>query len=91
MAMGLDAGWQYEQRTVQLEPGDWLFLYTDGVTDAVNAAGQSYDETALIECLAEHCRLGAAEILARLDQSLCSFVGDRTPFDDITTMVLRRQ
>jgi sigma-B regulation protein RsbU (phosphoserine phosphatase) len=90
MAMGLDSGWLYDQRTVQLEPGDWLFLYTDGVIDAVNAAGQSYDETALVECLVENCRLGAADILSGLDRSLCAFVGDTTPFDDITTMVLRR-
>jgi sigma-B regulation protein RsbU (phosphoserine phosphatase) len=91
MAMGLDAGWVYEQRTVQLEHGDWLFLYTDGVTDAVNAAGESFDESGLVQCLNEHCRLGAAEILAGLDQWVCAFVGDKTPFDDITTMVLRRQ
>ena len=61
------------------------------MTDAVNAAGQSYDETSLVQCLAENCRLGAAEILANLDKSLCAFVGDTAPFDDITTMLVRRQ
>jgi phosphoserine phosphatase RsbU/P len=91
LAIGIEAGWQYEQSTVQLEQGDWLFLYTDGVTDAVNAAGQSYDKSALVQCLVDHCRLGADEILAGLDQSLCAFVGDTAPFDDITTMLVRRQ
>ncbi|MEP7358423.1 MAG: GAF domain-containing SpoIIE family protein phosphatase, partial [Anaerolineales bacterium] len=55
MALGLITGAPYEQRTLQLEPGDWLFLYTDGVTDAMNAAGQSYDEAGLIQCLSDHC------------------------------------
>jgi len=90
MAMGIFPGVRYEQRTVQLAPGDWLFLYTDGVTDAVNAAGERYDEGALVQTLTQQRQLGAEEILAGLDRSLRVYVGDRPPFDDITMVLLKR-
>ena len=90
MALGVFPDLAYEQRTVQLAPGDWLFLYTDGVTDAVNAAEQRYDQAELVETLAQQRHLGADEILASLDRSLCAFVGDQPPFDDITMVLLKR-
>ena len=90
MAMGIFPGTRYEQRVVQLAPSDWLFLYTDGVTDALNAAGERYDDTALVEALTQRRQLGAEEILAGLDRSVCAWVGDRPPFDDITMVLLKR-
>jgi serine phosphatase RsbU (regulator of sigma subunit) len=91
MAMGVFPGVTYEQRTVQLAPGDWLFLYTDGVTDAVNAAEQRYDQAQLLATLTRQRQLSADEILAGLDRSLRAFVGDQPPFDDITMVLLKRR
>src|SRR5207245_2776132 len=90
MAMGIFAGVGYEERSVQLAPGDWLFLYTDGVTDALNAAGERFDDSALIRFLTEQRDLGANESLAGLDRSLRAFVGDRPPFDDVTMLLVKR-
>jgi sigma-B regulation protein RsbU (phosphoserine phosphatase) len=90
MAMGIFAGLGYEERTVQLAPGEWLFLYTDGVTDALNAAGERYDDARLMQALTEQRDLRADEIMAGLDRSLRAFVGDRPPFDDVTMLLVRR-
>ncbi len=90
VAMGLLPYAPYQQRTIQLEPGDWLFLYTDGVTDALNGLKQRYDDAALLQALTELRPLGAEAILAGLDRALSAFVGDTPPYDDITMMLLKR-
>jgi sigma-B regulation protein RsbU (phosphoserine phosphatase) len=90
MAMGLLGHARYEQQTVQLEPGDSLFLYTDGVTDALNAARERYDEAALQQVLAAQRHQPAEVVLAEVDRALCAFVGDTAPFDDITMMLVKR-
>jgi len=42
MALGVDPDTPYEQKVVHLEPGDFVVLYTDGVTDAENPAGKPF-------------------------------------------------
>jgi sigma-B regulation protein RsbU (phosphoserine phosphatase) len=76
---------------VRLEAGDFVFLFTDGVIDAVNTAGQYFGQEVLQRALSEHCRQGAAEMVADLDQALRDFTGATPPHDDITMVLLRRQ
>ncbi len=44
-----DAGETYKDYSIQLEPGDKIFLYTDGVTEAENDQGEAFGEDRLIE------------------------------------------
>ena len=92
LVLGVDADAVYTQRTVQLEPGDCILLYTDGVTDA--ALDASPDERfgperlhALVEA---HRRAPAAALVAALDQALQAYIGPGGPFDDVTVVAIRR-
>jgi len=91
MALGIFSGVRYDEQVVQLAPGDWLFLYTDGVTDALNAAGERFDEGTLAQALADLRGRGADEILDGVDRALRAFGGDRPPFDDVTLMLVMRR
>jgi len=91
MALGIFSGVRYDEQIVQLAPGDWLFLYTDGVTDALNAAGERFDEGTLAQALADLRGRGADEILDGVDRALRAFGGDRPPFDDVTLMLVKRR
>jgi sigma-B regulation protein RsbU (phosphoserine phosphatase) len=91
MALGIQVLGEFEQRTVRLDAGDFVFLFTDGVVDAVNAAGKYFGQEALQRALSEHCRQGAAEMVADVDQALRDFTGAAPPYDDITMVLLRRQ
>src|SRR5260370_36403902 len=52
--VGMFPNWTYEEGTVQLDPGDLVLAYTDGVTEAVNPAGEEWGEEGLLRAVAEH-------------------------------------
>lgn len=90
MVLGVDLKQQYDQRTVRLHPGDFLFLYTDGVTEATDEQMREFGEERMRQILAQNCHLAAAEIIATLEQALREFSGATAPFDDITAVILKR-
>ena len=90
IALGADTSLPYQQETVQLNPGDFIFLYTDGVTEAVDPAGQTFGIERLQQILQEHYDENAAEIISWVEKAATMFTASATPFDDITLMVVRR-
>jgi sigma-B regulation protein RsbU (phosphoserine phosphatase) len=90
VALGVDPALVYTQKTVALDPGDYLVLYTDGVTDALNAAGQEYGLDRLQRAVLAADGHSAQEIVRALDTELRAFIGGTNPFDDVTLLVLKR-
>ncbi|ORT99744.1 Serine phosphatase RsbU, regulator of sigma subunit [Anaerovibrio sp. JC8] len=79
----------YESQTLILKPGDSLFLYTDGVTEAMNNKDELYGEERLLSQL--NCSKNADEpqsLLEEIDKSVATFVGDAEQSDDITMLAL---
>ncbi len=89
-ALGVFTDLSYEQRTVQLAPGDLILLYTDGVTDATNVQLEDFGEERLRHVVLEKGREPAIEMIAGLEQALSEFVGASLPFDDVTIVAVRR-
>ncbi len=89
LPLGIKADAPYEQRTLYLIPGDFIILYTDGVTDAMNPAGQDFGMQRLQRVLRDHCRSSAADILAALEAAIDGFTGPTPPFDDMAIVVIR--
>ncbi len=86
-ALGLMEGLEFPCMKLVLRPGDMLFLYTDGVTEALNEAQELYSEKRLKEVLDKAPgNASAEEILAFLRKDIRSFVGDAEQSDDITMM-----
>jgi len=90
MALGVEAQSDYKEQTLRLKSGDFILLYTDGVTDAMDAQSRSYGLDRLMDVLAESQTLSAREIVAALDSSIRSFTGKTDPFDDITLLMVKR-
>ena len=90
MALGVFPDAPFEQRTVHLDPGDFILLYTDGVTDAMNEQGQDFGIERLQEAVRTHRHASAPEFLAGLQAELTRFVGATAPFDDVTLLVAKR-
>lgn len=91
MVMGIEPETPYEQQEICLEPGDYLFLYTDGLTDATDSASQPFGMQRLERLLFEHRRASAEEIVSRVEAAALSHSVDTTPLDDITMLLVRRQ
>ncbi|BDD88353.1 SpoIIE family protein phosphatase [Desulfofustis limnaeus] len=81
-------GIDYTTTTFQLEAGDTLFLYTDGVTEAVGSDGSFYGEQRLLDTVTEAGGGNAEQIVTAVDDSVRSFCAGAEQFDDITMLCL---
>jgi serine phosphatase RsbU (regulator of sigma subunit) len=79
---------EYEERTLALGPEDLLVFHTDGVTEA-QSAGQDYGVPRLIAQVEAHAGLSAREVGARIVDDVHRFLGDATPADDVSLVVVR--
>jgi phosphoserine phosphatase RsbU/P len=85
--LGVFKDWEYEEGSLELQSGDRLLFFTDGITEAANAGAEQFGEERLIE-LARALRDGTAvELRDRILASVSSFCGGRAD-DDITLLVL---
>lgn len=79
----------YTTRAMQLEPGDTLFMYTDGVTEAMNTNGALYEETRLLDTLAAHAGDDITSLIRGVEASVAAFAGEAEQSDDITMLAVR--
>lgn len=79
----------YQSSELILNQGDTLFLYTDGVTEAINLSEEMYGEDRLKEVLNDSADLASELILLKVQQDINKFVGTADQFDDITMLALQ--
>lgn len=79
---------KYKQGEIQMDPGDRLFLYTDGVTEATDAENRLYGDERLRNYLNANSNAEETELLHGLRHDINEFVGEADQFDDITMLVL---
>ncbi len=79
---------RYRGGSLMLEPGDKLFQYTDGVTEATNGKNELYGMERLRNILGENSRKAPSEILPAVKQDIDKFVGSAPQFDDITMICM---
>ena len=80
-------GVKYRLQEFDMAPGDRLYLYTDGVTEATSSAEELYGEDRLLNYINAHGDLSAQELLKGIRSDIDSFVGDAEQFDDITMVM----
>jgi len=78
-----------EQETMQLEQGDTVLFYTDGVTEAMNEQGEPFGEERLLELCKRFARQGPKKLSAEITESIRQFAGAAPQYDDITVVALR--
>ena len=79
----------YEQETIQMESGDLLVAYTDGVTEARDAEDIEFGEASLQRIIDSSAHVPAHELSERIVQSVREWCGDVPPHDDLTLVVMR--
>ena len=93
IALGLVPAHQFyvDELVVNLQPGDLLALYTDGVTEAMNGASQEYGDDRFKAVLSRSVALPLERALQAILDDVRSFVAGAPPHDDITLVLLRRK
>jgi sigma-B regulation protein RsbU (phosphoserine phosphatase) len=89
LVIGALAAVRYEQDVVQLAPGDLLVAYTDGVTEAFDAAGEEFGEERLRAVVESAAGRPAAEVAQVIVEAVRAFSIDTPQHDDITLVVAR--
>ena len=88
--VGFVEEFQYTEDTVQLEHGDTLLLYTDGVTEAINSKCEEYGSERLKAVLARHAQSGCQEMIDAVKADVKAFAGEEEQSDDITLLAIKR-
>lgn len=81
---------EYQKDTLQLEQGDTLFMFTDGVTEATDAAYNEFGIERLGDILSQHSHSNCQQIVEAVKKGVKDFVGETEQSDDITMLVVKR-
>ena len=81
-------GMRYGEYEIQLAPGDQLFVYTDGVPEATDAAGGMFGAARMLDALNAATGTGPEGVLGRVRRAVDGFVGGAEQFDDLTMLCL---
>lgn len=87
--IGVSENQKYGESDIKMKSGDMIILYTDGVVEAVNDAGEEYGMNHLKEVCLSSIGLNAQEMVAKIKEDVFTFAGDQSQFDDLTLLVFR--
>ena len=79
----------FDEHTITLNPGDSLFVYTDGVPEAQDIKGEMFENDRMLEVLNRDPNAGPEATLGAMMDEIVSFRGEALQFDDITMLCIR--
>lgn len=88
-ALGIDEQARYSSRKVRLKAGDTFFVYTDGVTDALNPRQECFSRKRLLQSLSRSAANDLPQLLENVKQDVAAFIQSEPAADDITMVGLR--
>lgn len=80
---------QYECERIRLSPGDSMFLYTDGVTEAMNHSDELFSEERLAKALSDSAEMEIKAVIGKIMDAIYRFSDGAPQSDDITMMMIR--
>jgi sigma-B regulation protein RsbU (phosphoserine phosphatase) len=87
--VGVMEGALYQSARVQLQPGDLLIMYTDGITEALNPHEELYGEQRLLESIQSCCRQPAQIVMEKILDNVVGFTKGHLQSDDLTLVILK--
>jgi phosphoserine phosphatase RsbU/P len=87
--VGLFEGATFDEETVTLSAGDWLIVFSDGVSEALSAADEEYGEARIVEVVKKNTGVQPQQMLEALFTDVRAFAKGAAQSDDITALVLR--
>jgi sigma-B regulation protein RsbU (phosphoserine phosphatase) len=93
VGLKLDNGEMFQrhlvEETIALQPGDLYLLFTDGISEAMNAHDDLFGETRLGQLVETHAHLPSEELRERMLREIAAFVGDAPQHDDMTMILVK--
>src|SRR5262249_26473948 len=89
LPIGMMPGTGYREGQVDMQPGDSLVIYSDGITESVDGSGEECGEDRVHEVVQGDVGRAASGIRDRVEEVLSRFVGNAAPVDDMTLMIVK--
>jgi sigma-B regulation protein RsbU (phosphoserine phosphatase) len=89
--LGIEDGSEYEQGVIHFKDGDFLLMYTDGVTEAMNETQDLFEKDRLHQILLENKTSSALDIQSAINNAVFHFIGSNQPSDDVTLVVFKKK
>jgi sigma-B regulation protein RsbU (phosphoserine phosphatase) len=90
VAVGVKPNLEYRELSIEIRPGDTVFCYTDGFTEAKNSSNEEFSVTNLENVLVDCAQVPVEDILGRVIEAVNEFTEHASPFDNMTCVVMRR-
>jgi sigma-B regulation protein RsbU (phosphoserine phosphatase) len=90
MPLGVEPDQTFEQNTLTLHAQEFIVMYTDGVTDALNESGQDFGLERLQAVIETNAKTSASALIDAIIEAVNQFAGIITPFDDLTILVAKK-
>jgi sigma-B regulation protein RsbU (phosphoserine phosphatase) len=87
--LGVFDGTAYQDETVQLQPGDSLVVFSDGIPDALSPVGEEFGDDRLLSCVQSQRGAHPTEVIDALLTALRRFCGGMSQTDDVTAVAIR--
>jgi phosphoserine phosphatase RsbU/P len=91
LPLGIKRDADYREGRTQLQPGDVMVIYSDGVTEAQSPTGEEFGPTRLYEVVSRNVEASAAGLRDRIESALTKFAQGTRAGDDITLVIVKRQ
>jgi sigma-B regulation protein RsbU (phosphoserine phosphatase) len=88
--LGIIPNFNFEQETVQINPGDLLIIYSDGITDAMNKDQVLFGEERFKQVIETNKNVASKELMDRIHDAIYNFIGTTPQMDDITLVIVKR-
>ena len=89
MVLGLFEHASFEEESLTLKPGDLIIAFSDGVTEALDPAGEEYTDDRLLACARAHVGESPQEVLDAVLADVKAFCADATQSDDVTVVMVK--
>ena len=89
IAMGVIDDVSLEEKEIELDSNDIVVFYTDGITEAINSAGEQFGEKRLVETINRNADLPVKDLVGRVKDEVFTFAQDQPQFDDFTLVILK--
>lgn len=90
LPLGIEVDAAYQQNTVQMDRGDFILFYTDGITEAFNPSEEQFSEERLKEVLLANRKASAEQLVLTVQDRVAAFISGMEASDDITLLAVRR-
>ncbi|MCI0693552.1 SpoIIE family protein phosphatase [candidate division KSB1 bacterium] len=91
LVLGILPSFPFQEEAIALNPGDVLLIYSDGITEAVNAGNEDFGESRLITLVQQNLALPAGALIEKIIAAVTAFAGNVPQRDDITLVVVKRK